>query len=165
MRINALTPSDPDAVTRLRRIRLAALADAPDAFGTTLAEASCWPDERWVQQLQNLQTFVAVHEDHDLGMVRGEPDHDDRTTLWLISLWVAPSARGIGVGDALVQTLIAFARDRGLRRVLLEVADRNSHAIALYERHGFVANGSRGALPPPREHIQEHQWELRLPPL
>jgi ribosomal protein S18 acetylase RimI-like enzyme len=141
---------------------LAALAEAPDAFGTTFEEASRWPGERWLQQLRDLPTFIAADDVEDLGIVRGEPDHDDPTAYWLMSMWVAPSARGRGVGDALVQTLVAFARERRATRLVLDVADHNTHAIALYERHGFVANGQHGAMPPPREHVREHQLELRL---
>ena len=36
-----------DEALRLRHIRLRALADAPDAFGSTYAEASAHPLEIW----------------------------------------------------------------------------------------------------------------------
>ena len=49
-----------------------------------------------------------------------------------------------------------------VRRLLLAVADGNAPAIALYERKGFEPNGEISKFPAPREHISEHQRELRL---
>lgn len=51
---------------------------------------------------------------------------------------VLASARGQGVGDALLRRMIALASELGHRRVLLNA---QTHALAFYERHGFVAFG------------------------
>lgn len=59
----------------------------------------------------------------------------------LISMWVAPSARGQGIGDALIDALTAYAIEHGAGRVLLAVRETNRQAIALYQRHGFVDAG------------------------
>ncbi len=48
---------------------------------------------------------------------------------------VLPAWRGQGVGSAMLQRLIELARQRGLPRVML---DAQTHAIAFYERHGFI---------------------------
>src|SRR5688572_9717104 len=151
-----------DEAPRLRAIRLRALADAPDAFGTTLEEAAAWPADMWSQQLRDLATFVAVEDGLDIGMVRGMRDDTRTDTAWLISMWVAPTARRRGIGDALIDIVIDWARSNGFSRLLLDVADDNAPAIALYARKGFQPNGEVGALPPPREHVREHQRELRL---
>jgi hypothetical protein len=50
------------------------LADAPDAFGSTYAEVSAHPLEIWRQQLQEIVTFVAVHDGEDVGIVRCASD-------------------------------------------------------------------------------------------
>jgi hypothetical protein len=47
-------------VSRLRSVRLRALRDAPDAFGTTFAEARARTEDDWEKQLAELTTFVAV---------------------------------------------------------------------------------------------------------
>jgi len=54
-------------------------------------------------------------------------------------LAVAPSARGQGVGTALLHTIFDEARRQGYAEVRLEVAGDNHRARALYERMGFVA--------------------------
>jgi GNAT superfamily N-acetyltransferase len=147
---------------RLRSIRLRALSNAPDAFGSTLGEAVARPAESWLDQLRDLPTFVAVGDDIDVGIVRCARDKADTETAWLISMWVAPEVRHKGVGGLLVDAVIDWARSNGVNRLLLDVADHNASAIALYARKGFTPNGEVSTLPPPREHILEHQRELRL---
>jgi ribosomal protein S18 acetylase RimI-like enzyme len=62
-------------------------------------------------------------------------------------MWVDPAARGSGVADLLVRTVLESAAEQGLERVVLEVAHENAPAVALYERLGFVATGRTGAMP------------------
>jgi len=157
--IEHLRPGDGE---RLRAIRLRALADAPEAFGSTLAEAELRPSEDWEAQVVALPTFVWRDGDADLGMVRGAPHDGDPAAAYLISLWVAPEARGSGVGAALVEAVVAWARGSGLRRLVLDVGEHNPPARRLYERHGFVATGVTGALPPPRAHVHEIEMAIEL---
>jgi GNAT superfamily N-acetyltransferase len=149
---------------RLRAIRLRALQDVPDAFATTFEEASTRPADEWSAQLARLPTFVAVVDGNDAGMVRCDRDRDQSTAAWLLSMWVAPKMRRRGVGAALVGAVVDWARAGGFERLLLEVADHNTPAIALYTRMGFTPNGIVSTLPPPRQDIAEHQLELRLLP-
>ncbi|MHB9150963.1 MAG: GNAT family N-acetyltransferase [Thermoleophilia bacterium] len=142
---------------RLRSIRLRALRDAPDAFGTTWEEAAALHQEDYDRQLDLLATFVATVDGRDKGLVRGAPDDDLEGSGYLISLWVAPEARGQGVGSALVDAVTRWAEACGLRRLLLDVGEANVAAISLYTSKGFVLTGEYGALPPPREHIREIQ--------
>jgi GNAT superfamily N-acetyltransferase len=146
----------------LRAIRLRALRDAPDAFSSTLEEAAARSSESWTSQVIELPTFVAVSDGVDVGMVRYAQDGTGAETGCLISMWVAPQVRRQGVGGALVDAVVAWARSRGATRLLLDVADANAPAVALYARKGFEPNGQSGALPPPREHIREHRRELTL---
>ena len=147
---------------RLRTIRLRALVDAPDAFGTTYDEAAARPLDSWAEQLQEIATFVAVVDGEDVGLVRGAHDDLQPNTAWLISMWVSPEVRRQGVGEALIDAVVEWARISGTRRVLLDVGDHNQPAIALYARKGFEPNGTIGSLPTPRSHIREHQRELQL---
>jgi ribosomal protein S18 acetylase RimI-like enzyme len=50
---------------------------------------------------------------------------------------VAPAVRGRGIGRALMDSVVAFARDRGAWCVWLETQADNSPAIAFYRRLGF----------------------------
>ena len=147
---------------RLRAIRLRALAEAPDAFASTHGQAAALPPDSWSAQLREIPTFVAVVEGEDVGIVRGARDDSRADAAWLISMWVAPEVRGQGVGEALIDAVVEWARATGARRLLLDVGDHNRPATALYARKGFEPNGTTGSLPAPRSHIREHQRELRL---
>lgn len=161
--IDVLSPHEGP---RLRDIRLRALLDAPDAFGSTWDEVSRRPPESWTAQLTAMTTLVAVIEGPDgpldVGLVRGDRDDEGRNIRWLVSMWVAPEARRCGVGSALISTLIDWARTQGVEALRLDVGEHNEGAAALYRKHGFVPTGVRDTLPPPRSHITEVQYEVRF---
>jgi GNAT superfamily N-acetyltransferase len=147
---------------RLRAIRLRALRDAPDAFGTTLDEATSQPPESWELQLNQLVTFVAAASGCDAGIVRGALHDRFNDTGYLLSMWVAPETRRQGIGSALIDAVVDWARTEGLNYLLLDVAEMNAPAIGLYTRKGFVPNGAFSTLPPPREHVREIQMAMKL---
>jgi ribosomal protein S18 acetylase RimI-like enzyme len=60
----------------------------------------------------------------------------------LISMWVAPFARGHGVGDSLANAILEWAREQQASRVALAVFEGNEPALALYRRHGFIDVGT-----------------------
>lgn len=62
-----------------------------------------------------------------------------RGFVW--GMYVAPEARGRGVGRALLRALIAHARSRGVERLTLGVATTNHAARELYRASGFVTYG------------------------
>jgi putative acetyltransferase len=53
-------------------------------------------------------------------------------------MYVAPEARGLGIGRALLVRLEAEARTLGLDRLVLETGTRQAEALALYRRAGFT---------------------------
>lgn len=54
-------------------------------------------------------------------------------------IFVTQSARGQGVGTALLDAITKTAKDRGYTEVRLDVINTNPRARALYERQGFKA--------------------------
>lgn len=129
----------------LRATRLRALEDAPDAFGTTLAEARERPDEWWVEWARRSAAsdeqamVLAWAGDAPVG-IAGTFRRDDG--VWqVISMWVDPQARGRGAGRALLDAVVRFARAHGADEIVLGVTDGNEEARALYERYGFEDNG------------------------
>jgi ribosomal protein S18 acetylase RimI-like enzyme len=77
-------------------------------------------------------------------------------------MWVAPEARGQGVGEALIEAGAGWARSQGFKQLALDVIDDNEPAIALYQRKGFKPTGESNAFPPPREHIVEIRMVISL---
>ncbi|WP_393098774.1 GNAT family N-acetyltransferase [Streptomyces sp. LN325] len=58
-------------------------------------------------------------------------------TARLRLLLVEPDARGLGIGDRLVEAVVAFARDGGYRDLVLWTNDVLTAAGRVYRRHGF----------------------------
>lgn len=128
-----------------RQVRLAALADAPDMFGSAYADWVDADEARWRRRLTGLPLHAtAMSDGQPAGVVSlTEGVSTAHPSEWeLISMWVAPWARGRGVGDLLVRYAIdwvdRYAPGNALR---LSVREHNTHAIELYERHGFRAAG------------------------
>jgi ribosomal protein S18 acetylase RimI-like enzyme len=127
-----------------RRLRRAALAEAPTVFGSTLADWSGPGDteERWRGRLDGVGlNLVLTLDGEPTGMVSATAPGADGA-VQLISLWVSPAGRGRGVGDEAVGQVVAWAhREHPGVPVTLSVRIDNHHARRLYERHGFVDAG------------------------
>ena len=129
-----------------RELRLASLTDAPEAFWSTLADWSGPNDTeaRWRERLSTTPfNLVAEVDGVAVGMVSaGEPwEGGADSEVELASMWVAPGGRGQGVGDALIEAVVDWAREQGFGRLVLWVRQGNARAVSLYERSGFVDDG------------------------
>ncbi|MFC9689442.1 GNAT family N-acetyltransferase [Kribbella sp. NPDC056951] len=127
-----------------RELRLAALADAPYAFGSKLAEWVDAPEEKWRARLElaGSRNAVAYLDGTPVGMASGVPGDADGV-VGLISMFVAPAGRGKGVGELLMGWVEDGARTGGAHTLELMVAEGNEKAIGLYERSGYVVTGSQ----------------------
>lgn len=159
----------PDDWEMVRDLRLAALADTPDAFGATHAEESAFTPAQWQDRLArpDATTIVAHLEDgsgpRPAGLMIVLPAEGEPASMGIVvGVWVAPWARGRGVSDRLLEAIIDAAAAAGRTRLILDVADANPHAQALYARHGFRRTGRTGTLPAPRTHVTEHELALDL---
>lgn len=102
------------------------------AFG-----ADAWSVEQfWTELAQETRWYVVAESaGHVLGyggLFCLPPEADVQTVA------VAPVARGRGIGRALVEAMLGYARSRSCRTMMLEVRDDNAPAIALYGELGFV---------------------------
>jgi ribosomal protein S18 acetylase RimI-like enzyme len=130
---------DSDDWQLWRQVRLAALTEAPYAFGSTLRGWTGDGDAeaRWRQRLDAVPlNLVAFVDERAAGQASGTAVGSDGR-VEVISMWVAPSCRGHGVGVALLDAIGAWARDQGASAVALAVKQTNEHAIRLYQRAGF----------------------------
>ncbi len=133
----------------LRDIRLEALRDAPNAFGSTYEREVLRGEADWRGRIARGGTFLAYVPDvssaEPAGLIGGYQENPD--TVELVSMYVRPLARGRGVGEALVATVVNWARKRNAASVYLWVTETNTHARALYARCGFTPTGERQPLP------------------
>lgn len=140
MSIRRLTPDDAEAY---RTVRLAALRDAPGAFGSTYEGEATLTEADWVGRLENPTRAVFAAEDDEgvVGLAVGAPDDEEPGAGFLLSMWVDPAARGRGHGDALVQAVLQWLAASGFRLVRLHVTEGNTAALELYRRNGFALSG------------------------
>jgi GNAT superfamily N-acetyltransferase len=131
-------PGDEDVV---RTLRLAALADSPDAFASTLDLEVAWSLSDWQEWISRGATFIAEDSNGPKGIVAGEPNWDDPGSAFLIAMWVHPVLRGTGTADKLVACVLSWARAEGASGVWLHVDKGGDRARRCYERNGFHATG------------------------
>jgi GNAT superfamily N-acetyltransferase len=138
----------------LRELRLRALADSPLAFGSTLAAERDQPAEFWQNHARRgateagRATYVVVDERGALrGLATGAVDTETADVAHLYSMYVDPPLRRGGFGRELVTLICDWAREGGMRRVLLNVTETNTGAVRFYESCGFAPTGRRQPLP------------------
>jgi ribosomal protein S18 acetylase RimI-like enzyme len=126
-----------------RNLRLEALREAAYAFGSTLDD---WQGEndtkaRWCQRLTDVPfNVIAYFGGAPSGMVSATKPNADGV-IELISMWVAPFARGNGVADLLVDAVIRWATAERIDKVSLDVMEENGRARAFFRRNGFKDQG------------------------
>ncbi len=143
-------PAAPHEWRTWRDLRMRMLLDAPDAFGSTLAEAQALPDAAWQATLASDPSHALWFAEQDgvaVGVARAEIA-PDRLQAHLYSMWVAPEARRCGAGRALVEAARRWALEHGAFELALEVTEGNLAASELYRRTGFVDTGIRDVLRP-----------------
>jgi GNAT superfamily N-acetyltransferase len=137
-----------------KELRLLALADSPDAFGSTLAEATSRLDTEWARRLADGVDsamdlpLVAEVAGVPVGLAWGQIDQSDPETAALYQMWVDPRHRGAGAGRMLLEGIIAWAKVQRVSSVILGVTCGHGPARRLYERVGFKPVGEPQPLRP-----------------
>lgn len=136
----------PDEWASLRAVRLAALTDAPGAFGAIATREQAFDEAEWRRRAANPMTFLAWQAGRPVGLASGYL-HDDgpgsgSSPEWeLASMWVSPEVRGSGCADLLVSAVVEAVRAESAPYIVLWVAAGNSRARAFYLRAGFAPTG------------------------
>ncbi len=80
--------------------------------------------------------LLARRDDEAAGMVMMKPKSDHICEM--NRMYVRPTARGHGLGKALVAELLGTARNLGYRQMMLAAAARHHESLPLYRSFGFV---------------------------
>lgn len=153
-----------------RALRLRSLAEAPDAFGSSLAEEEARSPDAWHARLAAAAVsgkdlpLVAECNGAPAGLVWAKVDANDASVVNIFQMWVAPEARGRGVAAALLRKAVGWAKSRRAGAVHLGVTCGNSSAVRLYQREGFENVGP----PQPRRPdspLFEQAMRLALAPI
>jgi len=148
----------PDDWEAFRDVRLRSLLDSPAAFRSRYDEWAAAPEQRWRSRLTDVPLTVLARAvgGETVGVVSGVPDGEE--SVELISMWVAPVARGTGVAAALIDAVVEWAVEQR-RSAYLMVRSDNTRAITTYESAGFVDRGVPDDWPAdePAEKLMEHR--------
>jgi ribosomal protein S18 acetylase RimI-like enzyme len=145
----------------LRDVRLAALREAPYAFGSSYDREAPFTEEQWRGRLssRSVTFFAEIAGVVEPAGIAGVYEEDGAAHL--VSMWVRPAARGQGVGEALVTATADWAKASGYDTLYLWVTDTNPAAVGLYQRCGFIPTGERQPLPSDPS-LQESQMRREL---
>ena len=150
MHIRRLTPED---ATSFQIFRLAALQDAPAAFGSSFEEERDFPSlviESRLEVKSDRGPFGAFEGNELVGLVAlGRENLKNlahKALVW--GMYVKPECRGKGIAKALLREALSLARSvPEVFQVNLSVNASNASAIGLYESFGFKTFGhERGAM-------------------
>lgn len=158
MEISRIGPADWQ---RFRDVRLAALFESPAAFGSRHADWVDAPAERWQDRLTHVELTLLAHDGGTVvGVVSGQPVGEEWVEL--ISMWVSPVARGLGVAQLLIDAVVDWAAGQG-RSTYLMVRSDNVRAQKAYARAGFMDKGIPEDWPAdePSEHRMERPVQHR----
>jgi ribosomal protein S18 acetylase RimI-like enzyme len=131
----------------LREVRLRALTTDPGAFGSTDTEVAARPRVFW----RTWATEHAAGDDHctllalldrrAVGLIRIEREPERSGLFGIYSMWVAPEARRRGIALELLAEAERWIEAAGGSEAELNVVDRETPALRLYERAGFRLDG------------------------
>ncbi|HVS85595.1 MAG TPA: GNAT family protein [Gaiellaceae bacterium] len=139
-------PADAEALTRL------AEAVSAEPGGWLISAAGEWrsvgDERRYLKALRRYPHAAVYVAEQDDGAVVGRlsvsrDSHPASAHVADLGLMVAQGARRQGVGRALLDAAVAWARRAGVRKLELHVFPWNEGAIALYDAYGFEREGYR----------------------
>lgn len=140
-----IKPLDSTNLQAYKALRLRALQLSPLAFGSNFAEENAYSDAVWMQRLEAVGSNIvlgAFEGDALVGtagvFMHSRLSERHRGTLW--GVYVAPEARGLKLGEQLVQAII----DHAVKRFLIldaKVVATNNYARKVYQKLGFVTYG------------------------
>jgi RimJ/RimL family protein N-acetyltransferase len=143
-RIRPAEPGDAAALVELAQ----AVGSEPEGWLITTSNWRSAGDERRylksIRRYPHAAVFVAEGPDGIVGRLSvGRDPHPASHHVADLGLMVARSHRRRGIGRALLEAAVEWARAREVRKLELHVFPHNAGAIELYERFGFEREGFR----------------------
>lgn len=137
-----ITPLQANEWALFRQLRLAALAESPDASSPTLESVEDRDEHYWqdaATRFAESEQMVLLVARPDLGLMSAVAD--EQMVGHIGAMWVAPGARGQQLGNVMLDTGIQFLEGIGCLTIELSVTETNTVAIALYRSRGFELTG------------------------
>lgn len=138
----------PEEWQKYRSVRLRALLESPDAFGSTYEIEVARPDDLWSSRIEAAarsgmdRALFAVRDENVCGLAWCKVSGAEPGVADLFQMWVEPGSRGLGVGAALLREAVAYATNAGVGTLRLGVTVAESPAMRLYRSFGFKPVGA-----------------------
>jgi ribosomal protein S18 acetylase RimI-like enzyme len=135
---------------RLRKLRLHALRESPEAFLANYGEEQARPEDWWRRELARGRWHYGITKNWLARLFRRRPisllgvTHErgkPKTECFLEYLWVTPRKRRSGIGINFITSILTLLQADGVRTVRLWVLDGNEAAMRLYAKAGFKTVG------------------------
>lgn len=149
----------PDDWRLWRGIRLRALEESPDAFGSTLAREQGFGEAEWRERMRASFVVLVEGEPVALGAGHGDPPGP----LHVGAMWVDPAYRGRGLSTLVLDEIAAEAQSQG-RGLELDVVRGNGVAERAYRARGFRPTGETRPLRPGSDLVVERMARESCPP-
>jgi ribosomal protein S18 acetylase RimI-like enzyme len=160
MLIRKLTVEDGEALWTLR---LRALKDNPEAFAATYEETLKNGKKYFIRRNRPKEDafYLGAFESGLVGIVYFRRDEGSKNHHKgrILSMYVQPESRGLGVGKALLQEVITqSSRLSGLEQLHLMVVTTNDAARSIYRSMGFQVYGTMIQA----MKVEEQYWDEEL---
>ncbi len=133
----------PGEAARFKQVRLQALQESPQAFGSRYADAVQRSDASWQEQAEasaqgnQRATFIACVGEQTVGIAALYRHNEDPTIGEMLQVWVAPEYRSLGTAVDLIAALLDWGQQQGMQSIWATVKTDNLRALRFYERLGF----------------------------
>lgn len=150
----------PDDVNDFKAIRLSALKNSPEMFGSTYAVEATRPLHVFAEVISKYVVFAAYSQQQIIGMLI--LDLKNHLTIQpqaqLYGFFVEPAFRSQGIATQLLQVAIQYGQHL-VAQIMLSVRANNTPAIHLYQKFGFqIAHRDMNII----NKTQEDQDEIRM---
>ena len=162
----AIRPLRPDEWPAFREIRLRSLATDPGNFFRSVAEEEARPEAEWREMLDSKDgaVFGLFDADRLIGLTAVYVDRAiaARDTAGLGMTWLNPSYRGRGLSALIYTARVAWARDKGLARMIVSHRADNEPSRRAMLAHGFRPTGTAPHPWPDGRTVDNVSYELSL---
>ncbi|MDM1246971.1 GNAT family N-acetyltransferase [Acinetobacter sp. R933-2] len=132
-----------DDVGDFRTIRLSALKNSPEMFGSSYTVEATKPLSVFAEVITNYVIFSAYTQQKIIGVLILDLENDSKNKpqAQLYGFFVEPAFRGQGIATQLLQAGIQYGQPY-VEKITLSVMTSNIPAIRLYQKLGFKINVS-----------------------
>jgi len=129
-----------------KKIRLDALMNNPESFGSSYEEAANRDDKKWKERFKDTNSIVFIAFNHKLpigvSIVNYESAERFKHLAHIYSLYVKKEFRGKGISNLLIKSIIlSTKRRKNIKKIKLNVVKQQIPAINLYKKFGFKIIG------------------------